>query len=180
MSGFLSELASDFSAQLQAAFIGFCLLLLMFVFYLPARRRRLQKKMSSLRRRSLEFEPDPDDLTPAARFMAWLRRPGEGALLMLIVLIGTAVCALIGWRIPAEIERAFGDGGAFALLMPEVTLPAIGKAAQIVGLATFGAIALRSLRVVVPATVVALLVVGALLAIEYVTGVRVLGLIAAV
>jgi len=175
MSEILSQIATEFDAQLQLAFIVFCAFLLLTVFYLPARRRRLQKKRSTLRRKSVEFEPDPMDEKLGARMMKAMHGPGSGAMLHLLVILGTATCALIGWRIPAEIERIYGDGAGFGLIFPNVTMPTIGKLAQVIGAATFGACSLRMLQLLVPLMFVLVLVLLALLAVQYVTGISILG-----
>lgn len=177
MSEILNQIISEFDAQLQLAYIVFCLFLLIIVFYLPARRRRLQKKMSTLRRKSIEFEPDPEDAKMSARMIKAMHGPGSGAILHLMVILGAATCALIGWRIPAEIERIYGDGAGFGLIFPNVTMPTIGKLAQVVGAATFGACSLRMLRLLVPLMTVLVIVGLALAAVQYVSGVPIFGIV---
>ena len=97
-------------------------------------------------------------------------QPGPGAILRLLVFAGTAVAALIGWRIPAEIERLYGDGAGFGLIFPNVTMPPLGRFAQVLGALTFALIALRLLRFLIPIMALALVLGLSILAIQYVVG----------
>ena len=96
----------------------------------------------------------------------------------LLVFGGTATAALIGWRIPAEIERLYGDGAGFGLIFPNVTMPMLGRAAQVIGALTFALIALRLLRLIVPLMSILLILLGVVLAIEYVLDLSILRQIA--
>lgn len=175
MTEILTQIASEFDAQLQVAYIVFCAFLLVVVFYLPARRRRKQRKMSTLRRKSIDFEPDPEEEKLSARFIKAMHGPGSGAILHMLVFLGCATCALIGWRIPAEIERIYGDGAGFGLIFPNVDMPTIGRLAQVIGAATFGACSLRMLQLLVPVMFVVVLALLLLLSFQYVTGMPLLG-----
>ncbi len=157
--------------------MAFCAFLLLVVFYLPAHRRRQQRKMSTLRRKSVDFEPDPEEAKLPARFIQAMRGPGSGAILHMLVFLGCATCALIGWRIPAEIERIYGDGAGFGLIFPNVDMPTVGRLAQVFGAATFAACSLRMLQLLVPVMFVVVLVVLGLAAFQYVTNVQIFGVL---
>ncbi len=95
-------------------------------------------------------------------------RPDLGAMLNLLVIVGTALAMLVGWRVPAEIERLYGAGASFGLLFPHVEMTTIGKAAQVVGTVCLGLIALRLLRILVFFAAAALIALGCVAAVEYV------------
>lgn len=76
-------------------------------------------------------------------------RPDIGAVVGLLVIGGTLIAMLIGWRIPAEIERVWGGGARFGLIFPNVEMTTAGRLAQVVGAVCFGLIALRLLRILV-------------------------------
>ncbi len=175
MTEILNQIMTQFDLQLQVAFIAICAFMLLFVFYLPLRQFQRQRKMSTLRRKSIEFEPVPPGQHLTSRFLSAMQsRPGASAILVLLVLLGTAICALIGWRIPQEIERIFGDGGTFSLIFSDSEVPALGRLAQVIGAATFGACALRTLRFLVPVMILALVTLLVVLSVQYVTGLPIL------
>ena len=78
-----------------------------------------------------------------------MERADLSALLNLLVIVGAGLALLIGWRIPAEIERIYGGGASFGLLFPSVDMTMTGRLAQVVGAVAFGLIALRLLRILV-------------------------------
>lgn len=72
--------------------------------------------------------------------------PSHALLILIFGLVGLIGLAFVGWRIPEEIERIYGAGGAFRLFNPDVTMPTLGRAAQVVGAVCFALMALRLLR----------------------------------
>jgi hypothetical protein len=105
-----------------------------------------------------------------------LDRPDLGALLNLLIIIGTGLAMLVGWRVPAEIERIYGGGASFGLLFPQVEMTTLGKGAQVIGTVCLGLVALRLLRLLVYFAAAALIGLGCLAAINYVFDVDLLGL----
>lgn len=95
-------------------------------------------------------------------------RPDLGALVNILVIGGAALAIVVGWRIPAEIERIYGGGARFGILFPDVEMTTLGRAAQIVGMVSFGMIALRLLRILVMFAAAAMLGVGGFAALDYV------------
>ena len=75
---------------------------------------------------------------------------------------------LIGWRIPAEIERIWGSGAGFGLIFPNVEMTTLGRLAQVVGVVCFGLIALRLLRILVLFAATGVAGVGGFAAFDYV------------
>ena len=102
---------------LHAAYIGACLIALALVYRLRVFDLR------SLKRSESEDE--------AARFDLF-DRPDLGAVVGLLVIGGTVIAMLIGWRIPAEIERIWGGGARFGIIFPSVDMTLIGRLAQVV------------------------------------------------
>ena len=97
-----------------------------------------------------------------------LDRPDLGALVNVLVIGGAGLAIIVGWRIPAEIERLYGGGAGFGLLFPDVEMTTLGRAAQVIGMVSFGMIALRLLRLLVMFAAAALLGTGGLAALDYV------------
>lgn len=102
------------------------------------------------------------------RAMDLFERPDLGALVNILVIGGAALAIVVGWRIPAEIERIYGGGARFGILFPDVEMTTLGRAAQVVGMISFGMIALRLLRILVMFAAVAMLGVGGFAAVDYV------------
>ena len=95
-------------------------------------------------------------------------RPDLGAVVGLLVIGGTFLAMLIGWRIPAEVERVWGAGASFGLIFPDVEMTTLGRLAQVVGVVCFGLIALRLLRILVLFAAAGLAGAGGLAGIDYV------------
>ncbi|MGB0410858.1 MAG: hypothetical protein ACPGFA_04670 [Pikeienuella sp.] len=100
--------------------------------------------------------------------MDLFERPDLGALVNILVIGGAALAIVVGWRIPAEIERIYGGGARFGILFPDVEMTTLGRAAQVVGMVSFGMIALRLLRILVMFAAAAMLGVGGFAAFDYV------------
>ena len=171
----LDFVAGDFDSRLQAGYIAACLIA-MAIALVPARRMSPMKAKkrksdnfglaevsghSHLRRRATEA---------TAKGRAWMEGPGPGAVIHMLVFVGTATAALIGWRIPAEIERLYGDGAGFGLIFPNVTMPMIGRLAQVIGALTFAIVALRCLKILVPVIAVLSGIALIVVATQYVLG----------
>ena len=92
------------------------------------------------------------------------------------VAIQTGLAVLVGWRVPAEIERIYGGGASFGILFPSVEMTTLGKGAQVVGAVCLGLIALRLLRVLVVFAAAGMAGVGGLAALNYVFDLNLLGL----
>jgi hypothetical protein len=107
---------------------------------------------------------DGDDV----RKLDLFERPDLGALVNILVIGGAALAIVVGWRIPAEIERIYGSGAHFGILFPDVEMTTLGRAAQVVGMVSFGMIALRLLRILVMFAAAAMLGVGGFAAFDYV------------
>lgn len=137
---------------LLSGYIATCLLALVLVYRLRIFDLR------SLRRREGEEQ----------RAMDLFERPDLGALVNILVIGGAALAIVVGWRIPAEIERIYGGGARFGILFPDVEMTTLGRAAQIVGMVSFGMIALRLLRILVLFAAAAMLGVGGFAALDYV------------
>ena len=174
MSEFIASLGTDLDVQLQSGYIACCLILVLIVFAWPAWRRSKRHKHGAAMGEGGE---EAVQANPKSKVLTVLEGPGSGAILHMLILAATAICALIGWRIPAEIERIYGEGAGFGLIFPNVTMPTIGKLAQVIGAVTLGLVCLRLLRLIVPLISVVLLALLTLLAIEYVTGVPLLGIL---
>lgn len=176
MAQFWNLLPDEFVGQLQAGYIGLCGIILLALLIwrrksvpeiavepTPAQHGRLFRRHDDPKPQTAPHSPQP-----ATRFWTQTETPGFGTLLHLLILISIALAGLIGWRIPAEIERIYGDGASFNLIFPNVTLSSLGKAAQVIGGITFALLALRILRYLVPLIGIALLIGLGLWAIEYV------------
>lgn len=173
---------ADFDSRLQAGYIAACLLALL-ICLRPWRAFKRKDKPAA--------QGDDANVVEAAKqgsqrslrhhavqlsdkSRAWMEGPGPGAVLHLLVFVGTATAALIGWRIPAEIERLYGDGAGFGLIFPNVTMPTIGRLAQVIGALTFAVVTLRFLRFLIPLIAILSAIVLTILAVQYVVGTRVL------
>ena len=137
---------------LLSGYIAACLVAVVLVYRLGVFDLR------SLRRRD-------DEQTSA---MDLFERPDLGALVNILVIGGAALAIVAGWRIPTEIERIYGGGARFGILFPDVEMTTLGRAAQIVGMVSFGMIALRLLRILVMFAAAAMLGVGGFAALDYV------------
>lgn len=137
---------------LLSGYIAACLLAVILVYRLRIFDLR------SLRRREGQAETAMD----------LFERPDLGALVNILVIGGAALAIVVGWRIPAEIERIYGGGARFGILFPDVEMTTLGRAAQIVGMVSFGMIALRLLRILVMFAAAAMLGVGGFAALDYV------------
>ena len=149
---------------LQLGFIALCLVLLVVVYSVPFLDLRSLRRMAMRRRAAAE---------QSGQGAGWhapdlLDRPDLGALLNLLVIVGTGLAMLVGWRVPAEIERIYGAGASFGLLFPHVEMTTLGRGAQVIGAVCLGLVALRLLRILVYFAAAALIGVGCLAAVEYV------------
>lgn len=165
-----ADLLTDRDDQMQAGYIAACLVALLVAFGGP-----LWRAVAGRRRKDPANKDKPAASTHAlteagSHAQTWIEGAGLGALLHLLVFAGTAMAALIGWRIPAEIERLYGDGAGFGLIFPNVTMPMIGRLAQVVGALTFALIALRLLRLMIPLMAVVAATLLAIFAFQYVAG----------
>lgn len=150
---------------LQIGFMALCLALLVVVYTVPFLDLRSLRRMARLRRQSMAEQPGQAGHWPVPDL---IDRPDLGALLNLLVIVGTGLAMLVGWRVPAEIERIYGGGASFGLLFPHVEMTTLGRAAQVIGSVCLGLIALRLLRILVYFAAAALAGLGCLAAVEYV------------
>jgi hypothetical protein len=152
---------------LHLAFIAGCLLLLVLVYTVPIFDLRSLRRMAARRlaKAGADAEKDRARERPVADL---LDRPDLGAILNLLVIVGTGLAMLVGWRVPAEIERIYGGGASFGLLFPQVEMTTLGKGAQVIGAVCLGLVALRLLRLLVYFAAAALVGLGCVLAIDYV------------
>lgn len=164
MQEWVTFLSNDRDSQMQLGYIFCCCLALLVVWIVP--RKRMRGADEPVAGRHDGDAHHDRSLLPG--FLRNIDGPGLGAMIHMLVIVGTATAGLIGWRIPAEIERIYGDGAGFGLIFPNVTMPTIGKAAQVIGAFTFALIALRLLRLIVPLMSVILIVLTVVLATEYV------------
>jgi len=164
MQEWVSFLSNDRDSQLQAGYIFACCVALLVIWIVP--RKRMRGADDPVAGVDETHHAKDRQLLPA--FLGQLDGPGLGAMLHLLVILGTVTAGLIGWRIPAEIERIYGDGAGFGLIFPNVTMPTLGKAAQVIGAFTFALIALRLLRLIVPLMSLLLIALAGVLALEYV------------
>ena len=139
---------------LHTGYIVGCLIALTLVYRLPVFDLR------SFRRKAADEEekPRPD----------MLERPDLGAILGFLIIGGTMLAMLVGWRIPAEVERIWGQGAGFGLIFPNVEMTMLGRLAQVVGVVCFGLIALRLLRLLVMFAAVGVGGAGGIAALDYV------------
>jgi hypothetical protein len=159
---------------LHLAFIAGCLALLVLVYTVPVFDLRSLRRMAA--RRMAKAGADADKEREGAR-ADLLDRPDLGAILNLLVIAGTGLAMLVGWRVPAEIERIYGSGASFGLLFPQVEMTTLGKGAQVIGTVCLGLVALRLLRLLVYFAAAALIGLGGVLAIDYVFDVNLFGLL---
>ena len=153
MQEWLAYLPADRDGQMQVGYIGFCLILLFSIYWAPNRAREDELRDPVATRRWQMEEEAAKRRRPGLRvprIFGHLEGPGVGAVMHFMIIVGMLTSALIGWRIPAEIERIYGDGAGFGLFFPNVTMPTIGKLAQVIGALTFALVALRLLRLIVP------------------------------
>jgi len=165
-------LLEDRDTQLQCAYISGCAVALLAMFFRPSwrRRRAIPLEAPDVETPAIAQETALTTKSQSLNWHRWAEQPGPGALLHLLVFAGTALAALIGWRIPAEIERLYGDGAGFGLIFPNVTMPALGRFAQVLGAFTFAVVALRLLRFLIPTMALAVALCLAILAIQYIVG----------
>lgn len=100
----------------------------------------------------------------------WFETNGFGTFFHILVLAGTLLLALIGWRIPAELERLFGAIPDYHLIFPTVEIGMIGRAAQVIGAFGFGFVALRAMRFVVPIITIIVFCALIVMSVGYVFG----------
>lgn len=169
MIEYVSHVRTDVDSQLQLAYMAATLLAFWFV---CLRRGRIGKRANLVRDHDTGVDgstalvasvnpPKDKALRINMRLDRYLDGPGTGAILHLLVILGTALAGLVGWRIPAEIERIYGDGAGFGLIFPNVEMPGTGRLAQVVGVVCFALIALRLLRLIIP--MMAFVLLGGLL-----------------
>lgn len=172
MLDYIAHVRGDVDSQLQ---LGYMAATLLAFWVICLRRARPGKRPNLVRNLDVETglpapvnPPKDKALQMNMRLDRYLEGPGTGAVLHLLVILGTALAGLIGWRIPAEIERIYGDGAGFGLIFPNVEMPGTGRLAQVVGVVCFALIALRLLRLIIP--MMAFVVLGglAVLAADYV------------
>ena len=133
---------------LHLGFMAVCVVLLITFYTVPWFDLRSLKRL--VKRRIGKQASDEEKTRGQDGLVAdMFDRPDLGAILNLLVILGTGLAMLIGWRIPAEIERIYGSGASFGLLFPTVEMTTLGKAAQVVGATCLGLIALRLLRLLV-------------------------------
>ena len=116
------------------------------------------------------------------RFLAmldWFETNGFGTFFHILVLGGTLLLALIGWRIPAEIERIYGAGASFGLIFPKVEIGMVGRAAQVIGAFGLGFVALRAMRFFVPIITILVFAILIAMSVGYIFGIDIKGMIGA-
>ena len=162
------------AALLHLGFMVLCVAMLVVVYTVPLFDLRSLKQMA--RRRMREALSDDDAAGGVPQPSDPLDRPDLGTILNLLVIVGTGLAVLVGWRVPAEIERIYGGGASFGILFPSVEMTTLGKGAQVVGAVCLGLIALRLLRVLVVFAAAGMAGVGGLAALNYVFDLNLLGL----
>ena len=172
----ITFVSGDFDSRLQSGYIAGCLLAIV-VCLRPWVFMRRKSKARASAKTDLRIARSTHGFRERAieageRGRAWMEGPGPGAVLHLLVFGGTATAALIGWRIPAEIERLYGDGAGFGLIFPNVEMPTIGRLAQVIGAFSFAFVALRFLRLLIPFFAFGAAILLVILAAQYITGVR--------
>ena len=160
--------------MLHLIFMVVCVLLLVVVYTVPWFDLRSLRQMA--RRRMQRALSDDDAAGGVAQAADPLDRPDLGAILNLLVIVGTGLAILVGWRVPAEIERIYGGGASFGILFPSVEMTTLGKGAQVVGAVCLGLIALRLLRLLVVFAAAGMAGAGGLAALNYVFDLNLLGL----
>ena len=116
---------------LHMAYIGGCLVLLVIVYAVPFFDLRSLRRMAARRMSKAGADAVKERDGPVADL---LDRPDLGAILNLLVIVGTGLAMLVGWRVPAEIERIYGGGASFGLLFPHVEMTTLGRGAPVIGL----------------------------------------------
>jgi hypothetical protein len=87
--------ALQWAPMLHLAFIGGCLVLLILVYTVPLFDLRSLRRMIARRMKAGE---DVDKQKEAAANL--LDRPDLGALVNLLVIVGTGLAVLVGWSVP--------------------------------------------------------------------------------
>lgn len=152
---------------LHLVFMATCVVLLIVVYAVPWFDLRSLRRLAARRIRKSSI--DEDKVEGSDGIVADVfDRPDLGAILNLLVILGTGLAMLIGWRVPAEIERIYGAGASFGLLFPSVEMTTLGKGAQVVGATCLGLIALRLLRLLVVFAAVGMAGVTGVAAMNYV------------
>lgn len=164
--------SSQWAPMLHLTFIGGCLALLVLVYTIPLFDLRSLRQLAA---RRLKAGGDAEKQRGPVTDL--LDRPDLGAILNLLVVVGTGLAMLVGWRVPAEIERIYGGGASFGLLFPHVEMTTLGKGAQVIGAVCLGLVALRLLRILVYFAAAAMIALGSVLAIDYVFDVNLLTLL---
>lgn len=108
--------------------------------------------------------------------LEWFEEFGLGAFFHVIVLFGVLSMMYVGWRVPfelAQIAEPFGeqppDNSGLALL-PSINEFVFARAAQIIGALSFGYVALRMMRFILPIIACLLLALLLILLWQYVLG----------
>ncbi|MEM9140844.1 MAG: hypothetical protein AAGB15_13545 [Pseudomonadota bacterium] len=160
---------------LHLGFMGLCVLGLIVVYTVPIFDLRSLKSMAVRRMAKAGADKTKDADQPGIA-SDMFDRPDLGAILNLLIILGTGLAMLIGWRVPAEIERIYGSGASFGILFPSVEMTTLGKAAQVVGLVCLGLIALRLLRLLVVFAAAGVTGLGGLAAFNYIFDLNLFGL----
>ncbi|MEL7000615.1 MAG: hypothetical protein AAFP68_20375 [Pseudomonadota bacterium] len=172
----MTEDATLSAPMLHAAFMASCILLTILVYTVPyfdlrslrlLARRKMQAALSDYDAAGGIARPETSDV---------FERPDLGAILSLLIITGTGLAMLVGWRIPAEIERIYGGGASFGILFPSVEMTTLGKGAQVVGAVCLGLTALRLLRLLVVFAAAGMIGLGGIAALNYVFDLNLLGL----
>ena len=161
---------------LHLAFMVGCVLLLIVVYTVPWFDLRSLKRMARRKMQEALSDDDAAGGVAQAEVNDPLDRPDLGAILNLLVIIGTGLAILVGWRVPAEIERIYGGGASFGILFPSVEMTTLGKGAQVIGAACLGLVALRLLRLLVVFAAAGMAGVGGTAALNYVFDLNLFGL----
>ena len=170
----MEQSAIEISApMLHPAFMVACVLLLIVVYTVPWFDLRSLRRMA--RRKLRENLSDDDAAGGVAQPADPLDRPDLGAILNLLVIVGTGLAILVGWRVPAEIERIYGGGASFGILFPSVEMTTLGKGAQVIGAACLGLVALRLLRLLVVFAAAGMAGLGGTAALNYVFDLNLFG-----
>ena len=156
---------------LHIAYMAVCIVMLTIIYTVPLFDLRSLRRMA---RRRADPEGSGSVTSP---LLDQIDRPDLGAVLNLLVIAGTALAMLVGWRIPAEIERIYGAGASFGLLFPSVEMTTLGKGAQVIGVIAMGLIALRLLRILVVFAAAGLAGLGGVAAVNYVFDLNLLALL---
>ena len=147
---------------LHLIYMAVCLGLLAMVYTVP------WFDLRSLRHMALRKDASTQDNDPPRPQSDPMERPDLGAILNLLVILGTAFAAFVGWQFPEQIEFFYGKGGSIGLWAPNVEMTPLGRAAQVVGAVCLGLVALRLLKLLVWFTAAGALGAGGVAAIDYV------------